>query len=482
MFTRKFPVGRQILWLSSAMILCIVAPLLLHEATGGSSNPRNPYWSLGIIMVSGTAYAGVIAGRRRQLFGMMLWLFTYIFMGLAPYTQYRLDTPLGNTPGVDESLYPLAGILVLASSLTALAGMSIANGKSISRHIGQSRVDPLRANILTAAGAAIFLYYGSVIGFGSFLISRNELGALRGAAWGNPATASLLTGAMNMTLLVAFISQMTVRHQRKVAGKRPPLLPVLLVGALLLYVVNPISGARYLVGTVYLAVLACFGAYATMRRFRVMAIAALFGMLTIFPLADAFRNTLDANIKVVGPVESMLSGDFDAFAQLANTLSYIESEGVTWGWQLLGVLLFWVPRSVWPGKPVDTGVLLAEFKGYDFTNLSSPIWSELLVNFGWIGVLAGMGLLGFWFRTMDRRADVYLRTFPIPPVVVCATTFYLLIVLRGSLLNAASYLLVILLASWFVTGKRPKRDPPSSLNVTDTTGSNTKSIPGLLRR
>lgn len=438
------------------MVLCIVVPFLLHDATGGLNNDRNPWWAVAIIVVSGGAYASVMASSRRRLFGMVLWLFTYVFLGLAPYVQARLDVTMSTTPHLDKSLYPTAGWLVLACCVAVVAGTLLARlSRRPVRGLTSSTVDRRRANILAVAGIALFLYYGSAVGFGSFLLSRTELSVLRQAAWPNSATANLLTGGLNMVLLVAFLAQMALRQQRKAARLRPKVLPALITGAVLLYAVNPVSSPRYVFGTVILAVLASLGAYSTMTRYRVMCGAAMAGLVLLFPLADTFRHSTSSRVESIGPVNALATGDFDAFPQIVNTLTYLDAHGTAYGGQLLGVLLFWVPRSVWPGKPEDTGTLLAEFMGYDFTNLSAPLWAELAVNFGVVGAVIGMGALGYWFRRVDWSTDMYLRTSPIPPVVVGAITFYLLIVLRGSLLIAASYLLVILLASWFVTRPRP---------------------------
>jgi len=116
-----------------------------------------------------------------------------------------------------------------------------------------------------------------------------------------------------------------------------------------------------------------------------------------------------------------------------------------------------VPRTMWPNKPIDTGTLLGEFKGYNFTNLSAPMWSELLINFGWVGLVLGMAALGYLFRRLDSGAEARLRVSSIPPVLGCVIPFYLLIVLRGSLLQAMANLLVILLFSWFVNSGKPRR-------------------------
>lgn len=434
------------------MVLCFAVPVWLYQATGGAANHRNPWWALSIIAMSGAAYAGVIASRRRQLFAMVLWLFTYIFVGMAPYVQYRLDRVPGTTPYVDEGFYPGAGLLILACCLAVLIGNLLAGRwQGPVKNMRSTRVDPFRANLLTLGGVLLFVYYASQVGFASFLLSRQELDHIRVSVWPDQTVAQIITGALQMGLLVGFIAQMAVRQQCKAAGVKPRLWLALLNGALLLFVVNPISTPRYIFGTAALAMLATVGVYATINRFRIMAAAAMVGMVTLFPLADLFRRSTDVSLEAEGPVDSLASGDFDAYVQMANTFDYVATHGITYGQQLLGVVLLWVPRGIWENKPVATGALLAEHMGYDFSNLSTPIWAELFINFGSPLTVMLMGSLGYIFSRWDTQTDLYLKTSSMPPIVVTAVAFYLLIFLRGSLLAVTSFLLVILVASIFVT-------------------------------
>lgn len=48
--------------------------------------------------------------------------------------------------------------------------------------------------------------------------------------------------------------------------------------------------------------------------------------------------------------------------------------------QLLGVLLFWFPRSILPDKPVGTGAMRAEFNEYnEYKYDSRPATAYLLL-------------------------------------------------------------------------------------------------------
>ncbi|WP_458116720.1 hypothetical protein [Arthrobacter sp. D2-10] len=395
---------------------------------------------------------------------MVLWLFTYIFMGMAPYVQQRLQIEPSTTPNLEEYYFIPAAALVVVCSIAVMAGSFVRGQKLGGVQFQAPTVRPDRANLLALLAVVLFVYVGTRVGFGAFIGNRTDYSLARAMAWPEASVNSLITGALNMSLLVAFIAQMHVREQRRQDGLRPPLLRPLLTAVVLLYCVNPVSSPRYVFGTVALAMLATLGAYATLTRFRFVSIAAIVGVVTIFPLADMFRHSTKTGGETGNLITALTTGDFDAFAQLVNSFQYVDSHGITWGQQLLGVLLFWVPRSIWPGKPVDTGILLAEYKGYGFTNLSSPIWSELFVNGGWVFSVGGMFFIGYWFRHMDQKAEQSLQNKRIPPVLVCIVPFYLLIVLRGSLLNAVSYLLVIVLCAWFVTQSQPLR-PAESLHT-----------------
>jgi hypothetical protein len=219
-------------------------------------------------------------------------------------------------------------------------------------------------------------------------------------------------------------------------------------------VANPVANARYTAGTVYLAVLTSLGLVATRPRFRAVIAGFVVSVILLFPLADAYRSTDTSPVQGIDPVAALTTGDFDAFAQVVNTVQYVQEHGITYGYQALGPLVFWIPRDLWPQKPVDTGILIAESRGHAFTNLSAPLWAELFINGGWLLLVAGMVVFGMLVRRWDNRLVQRMRTYPTPGVLSCILPFYLLIVLRGSLLQATSSLVVIVLCAWFVRDGR----------------------------
>ncbi|MDB5341039.1 MAG: hypothetical protein JWN70_6658, partial [Planctomycetaceae bacterium] len=178
----------------------------------------------------------------------------------------------------------------------------------------------------------------------------------------------------------------------------------------------------------------------------------------LFPVADMFRNSLNPSAKSQNPLASMLSGDFDSFAQITNATEFVAVRGHTWGQQMLGVIFFWVPRSFWPGKAIDTGSMLADMKMYSFRNLSAPLWAEFFIDGGWILLVGGMLVLGVVLRQLDASGERALQVSGTPGLVGCILPFYMLLLLRGSLLQSMALLSIVLVTSAFV---RPRTEKPT---------------------
>lgn len=441
----------------AAFALAGVAPILILMAAPDDQSHGDFVGPMVIAILAALRLSVIVGARARRLFEMVFWLYAYVFLGVAPVIQMRLGANTDTTPGVNHQFDWQTTAVVIAGCLAFLAGV-VAFRRRKAGDDGMAavqRVSRSRANLLTVVALGFFAYYASRIGFSSLFTSRLQLDLIRSMVWTDKTTATLITGVTSMGLLVSTIAQLKRRRQAALDGRPKPVLMPLVSLASLVVCVNPISSARYAFGTVFLALIGAFGAYATVKRFRAVTIAAVFGMVYLFPIADMFRRSLDPNAKSQDPLQSMLSGDFDSFSQITNTIDYVASNGISWGNQMLGVLFFWVPRSVWPDKPIDTGTVVANWKGYGFGNLSSPLWAEFFVNGGWVLVVAGMFAFGALIGRLDRDNERVLAVTGWPSVTACILPFYLLIVLRGSLLQSMASLAVILAASAFVrVGRR----------------------------
>ena len=86
------------------------------------------------------------------------------------------------------------------------------------------------------------------------------------------------------------------------------------------------------------------------------------------------------------------------------------------GWSLGYIFVSYVPRFLWPDKPLTTigGWVTDNFgSGPWIDSATGPSWiGELYFNFGWAGVIVGMGLLGVWFRWIQEAFLAPNATIP----------------------------------------------------------------------
>lgn len=429
-------------------------------------------WALPLLTISSARFAFLVGSGERRLFEMSFWIYCYAFLGLAPLVQLRLDDWPATVPRIDATYAGAATLIAVVGCCAFLGGVALDNATSVGRTAEPANnvaeqtfsINYTRCVVLALFGILAGIYLLSQVGWFAFLHSREEVLDAETLAVPDMSTFALLRSAGSIGPLVAFIALVRFRREAKNARARgihvstsvmrSSMVLLVVVGILLSDIMNPISSARYLAGTAMLAVAAGFGLFATKLRFRLVACGFLVGMLLVFPLADAFRYSAKGELKASNPVQSLLSGDYDSFAQLANGYLVGTREGIAFGRQFLGVLLFWVPRTLWTDKPLDTGPFIAQERGYSFTNLSAPLWIELFLNGGWVLLAIGMFALGYALHRWDNKLNIQCELNGMPSVLGCILPFYLMILLRGSLLQAASFLACIVVFPAFVVERR----------------------------
>ena len=165
---------------------------------------------------------------------------------------------------------------------------------------------------------------------------------------------------------------------------------------------------------------------------------------------NAFRGiytedvTWDFIKKSMGTISNnFATADYDAYTMLVYTIRYTREYGITWGRQLLGVLLFFVPRSMWNEKPGGSGATIIEqmAPSYINPNVSCPIIGEGVMNFGFVGVVIFAIALSKVISSLD---DAYWNTWRYSdcfeklmyPVMV----LFALFLFRGDLMSSFAYL------------------------------------------
>ena len=96
-------------------------------------------------------------------------------------------------------------------------------------------------------------------------------------------------------------------------------------------------------------------------------------------------------------------------------VQYMERSGMAFehGSTLAAAAVAWVPRVLWPGKPITggSGSLVAKHTGMTFaqgTSIGVGQIMEFYINFGHVGVVVGLAVMGFCLRWFDIRAGQHL--------------------------------------------------------------------------
>jgi hypothetical protein len=225
-------------------------------------------------------------------------------------------------------------------------------------------------------------------------------------------------------------------------------LLVCLLLFLLVIAFPPISLSRFKTAAIYGGIiLICFRNLGKGFRFTNLF---LFGMLVIFPVIDAFRYaTGEALIeRMIMTLHNLTSpfytGDYDSYSMFARATEYVEVYGKTFGRQLLGVIFFFIPRSVWPNKPIGSGEVIGRAQGQEFTNISCQIFGEGYINFGFLGALAFAIIIGILIKKIDYIYRAFLKDnqdFTTLSIIYPGSIFLFYFLCRGDLLSTFSSLI-----------------------------------------
>ncbi|MES9525534.1 hypothetical protein [Streptomyces capoamus] len=464
-----------------AVALLVLLPGLVLQS---GAQPSPALAAQGVVVAhTAVALVRVLTATTVRLVALGFWLFAYIWLGLAPLAQLATDTyPWAYRTGPGTALAAVA--VVELGLLAHSAGAAVAARRERARGAGPAlpapgpverllsrRLAPWRLLSLCglALALAVLLIPAQPGGLSAYFTSRQ---ALREAGAADGSDGAFLSSLRNWSLSVpafwALLGLLCVpcapAGDRLLRGARRLLLPLLL--ALNAVVNNPVSKPRFWVGTVLLTLLFTVGRLNRPRAFRTIAAALMATVLLVFPYSDYFRYSDRERFTVVSlSAQFTANGDYDAFQQVQTGVDYARDRGFA-PRNALGPALFPVPRSVWPDKPEDTGIALARYAGYDFLNLSAPLWIESYLWAGPPAVAAVFFLLGAAGRRMDDvRHRLRGRAGTLATLLVPAFAFYQIVFLRGSLLGIVGPLTLLLAVPLLITGSaaRAHRPAPSPL-------------------
>ncbi len=375
---------------------------------------------------------------RRHLMLTLISLAHGIYFVAPVFTKYLLEDPRATV--IDVSVGDVlpgslltAQLAVFVGFLVMLVGYALPVGRSVARLFPEPRHEwPDR----TAIGVALIgLPVGWIVYLASFF------GLISGAA--GTAAFDLLAQFPITAIILLGLVYMRSRSRSAL------LLMLVLIPITMFFGFFTGSKGRFLEPLIMLGL-----AYVVVeRRVRPSWLLAGFAAVVLFyPAAEFYRNVLTEGLRrgaadmvrdpagVLRNIAEFAAGygvrewlvdgfsatlnRFDGLGILA-LIMQITPEHVPYqgGWTIGYIFLFWIPRAIWEGKPsITIGQWIQETytigAGATETSVGCTWFGELYLNFGWLGIVLGMILLGVVFRVLHEA--LFARR-PILPGVVAGT-------------------------------------------------------------
>lgn len=445
--TQRDGIIRSMIIIDFFVILSVI-PLGVFDPAG-----KNIICILSFYVNASIFALGIVCARQRNAISIELifWIFMYFFMFFAPLIQYLLNKFPWNGK-ISETEIMQANAIVLLFALFYLLGQYTAKRATLKTARKIETAGFLTSNLqfseqmataLTLICCLLACYAVLKAGLHGIIASRND--AAKVFYSGANTTVRLIVESA----IPAFMAYVTAESAQKVCNKAENPFRFIILSLCILICFFPTAIPRYKMATIYgtIAVVA-FPQIKKKDRFFWLFVIALF---IAFPVFNTFRRelSLDKFSSVFGNsvLSTYANADYDAYRMLVSCLRYVKKEGCTWGIQALGAILFFIPRSLWPSKPVGSGSVLIrnEFGNNYFSNVSCPLVAEGYINFG----LVGTALFGFLLGLFAGKTDSLYRNhhcdsendfFPYYFLV-----FQMFFLLRGDLMSGIAYTLAFVL-------------------------------------
>lgn len=370
------------------------------------------------------------------------WYYNLIFNFFAPMIQYLTNYEMWGRQ-TESFSYLLANLLILFSFLIY---------KLVYKSISKKNIEI--NNSFSINVPSIYLIIMFIISIICYGLAVNQIGFL-GMLSRTENSYKFFTDSTTNTIVTHLIKCIPVYTFLLFFLKKRKLNIWSIILLIIIILLNfPTSTTRFWMGAILIGLFLLIF-YKLVNKGRVYDILILVIFTIIFPMLFVFKfhdinYFLENGIELESITESFNSVDYDAYSMIYRSIEYVDTNGIIYGKQVVGSVLFLIPRSIWPTKPYPTGELIASSQGQNYTNVSCPFVSEGYVNFGVFGVVIFQAILSLICSKLDKiywtRNDksIYLK------ILYPFLMGFLIYFLRGALHPAVVYLFCFCIPILFI--------------------------------
>lgn len=419
-------------------------PLIQLLALASFARPSGIEWAIFATFIAITTLSSwrLFADPRAYSLNKVWWLFAIVFLGIIPSLQLAVHTMPWHTGDIlPQTMLRANGVILFC--LGVYEGVRIWTNRHFAPHPEGAPLPlaPALVNQFSYLAPAIMLSCGAVLvmvcGYkGLFLRGHMEM-----TLWQYSTTFQLLFDkGLRGTMLWCSVAAIVLHRQHKLG--RGTLWLVLIPGILFNF---PLALPRYLTLTIFLSWALAAG-WSLFKRPHAFSLFLLGMFLLVAPFFSVTRYAgadMEARLQHPDKIfqKAVLVTDYDAWSSLCRVMQYTAERGSTGGRQLVGVALFFVPRAVWPSKPIGSGAFLFNELNLGFNNVACTYLAEGYINFGIVGSIlfaAVMAVLVGRYDSWYWRRGGRVR-FTLPRLFYFVTIGMLFFILRGDLMSSVAY-------------------------------------------
>lgn len=334
-------------------------------------------------------------GSKQFQVGDVFWFCLFIYFVISPLQRLHGDQIGGTTAITSFSYEPeeyVAAMIIVVLFCLPFLFVSMETGEKT-----PASAEPGLTGLLVVNLTSFALFVLSEGGLDRLLLPRLEQDPSQSFIAG-----MLFLAAQSVTTCL-LAARFRVAQYRFAAA-----IPLLAAVLLLAISRNPFNAPRFILLAVWgPIVLALAGGKVSASKFYIASLLALtvgFPILNITTRSGLSGLSDLSQLSVVGNFFDIPS--IDVFDTAVHAVRFMSAHDHLWGEKLTAVVLFFVPRAMWEGKPIvgglDIGNELFSAGMYGTPNLSFFLGCDFYMDFGFLGVALGGTIAAMLLRSALR--------------------------------------------------------------------------------